>query len=69
VVDVPGQRKKVAGPRDSADAIFVHLARAAKADWLVSGDRHLLDLRDTRTDVRIVGPAEFPRRLDEAEPL
>lgn len=35
----------VASLRDRDDAVFIHLARAADADFLVSGDKHLLELR------------------------
>ena len=35
---------RVSLPRDPADAIFIAAALAAKADWLVTLDRDLLEL-------------------------
>ena len=46
---------------DANDAIFVHLARQATADALVSGDAHLLQLPDL--GITILSPADFLRKL------
>ena len=62
-VVLPRRRREVAGLRDAEDAVFVQLAQWAKADWLVSGDRHLAELKEQLTDVRVVTPAEFLRQL------
>ncbi|MBD5136049.1 MAG: putative toxin-antitoxin system toxin component, PIN family [Lachnospiraceae bacterium] len=51
--------------RDPDDAIFLHLAKAAGADYLVSGDGHLLAARAFFTAVPILSPAEFLTRLGE----
>lgn len=51
--------KNIPELRDQADAIFVHLARSAKAVCLISGDRHLLELRSAVRDVLILSPSEF----------
>lgn len=51
--------------RDRDDAVFIHLARANRTDFLVSGDRHLLELRTTFPALNIVSPAEFLKRLSE----
>jgi putative PIN family toxin of toxin-antitoxin system len=45
---------------DPDDEFLIDLARAAKADVLVSGDAHLLDLRDL---VPVMTPAQFLARL------
>ena len=44
--------------RDSDDDQFIELALAGKADYLVSGDRDLLDLVGT-LPIRIVSPRNF----------
>ena len=55
---VPSARPLSADPDDE---YLVDLARAAAADVLVSGDAHLLDLRD---HLPVVPPAEFLATLD-----
>jgi len=55
---VPSARPLSADPDDE---YLVDLARAAAADVLVSGDAHLLDLRD---HLPVVTPAEFLATLD-----
>lgn len=52
-------RKSIPELRDPDDAVFLHLARSAKALCLISGDRHLLELRSTIRDVRILSPGEY----------
>lgn len=54
----PGARPLSADPDDE---YLVDLARAAAADALVSGDVHLLDLRDR---LPVMTPAEFLATLD-----
>lgn len=58
-VHLEGSGKSIPELRDQKDAIFVHLARSAKAICLISGDRHLLELQATVKDVRILSPSEF----------
>lgn len=45
-------------PKDPADNRFLECAIAGKADWVVSGDRHLLDLKSFR-QIPILNPADF----------
>lgn len=49
--------------RDPADDKFLHLALAAGANWLITGDQDLLVLADTAAaqGVRILSPAEALR--------
>jgi putative PIN family toxin of toxin-antitoxin system len=49
--------------RDRDDAVFIHLARQVGAVFLVSGDRHLLELKDLVPEVRIVSSGEFQKEL------
>ena len=48
---------------DADDDYLFALARAAGADAIVSGDRHLTGLRDPHP--RVMTPREFVRRLEE----
>ena len=43
---------------DPSDNRFLELAEAGKADYIVSGDRHLLDLKNFRGN-KIITPGEF----------
>jgi len=43
---------------DPDDRVFIECALSAKADCIVSGDRHLLDVKEYR-GVRILSPDEF----------
>ena len=47
---------------DPDDDYLIALARAANADYLVSGDRHLLDLEDI--DPPVLTPRQFLDLLD-----
>ncbi|MDY0227890.1 MAG: putative toxin-antitoxin system toxin component, PIN family [Desulfomicrobium apsheronum] len=49
--------------RDRDDAVFIHLARQAGAAFLVSGDRHLLELKGLVPDVIILSPGELQNEL------
>lgn len=53
-------------PDDSDDDQVLACAVAAGADYIVSGDRHLLDLREYR-GIRILSPAAFVALLDSEE--
>lgn len=59
----PGQ-EEVQGLRDLDDAVFVRLARQSGAIFLVSGDRHLLELHEKFPGLRILSPAQFRAELD-----
>ena len=50
--------------RDRDDAVFIRLAQAADTAYLVSGDRHLLELRDVFPELHIVSLAEFIESID-----
>jgi putative PIN family toxin of toxin-antitoxin system len=52
--------------QDPADNVFLACAAAARADAVVSGDHHLLDLRE-HEGMPILNPAQFLERF--AEPL
>ena len=49
---------------DPADDAVLACAIAANAEFIVSGDRHLLDLRDHQ-GIRIITAAEAARELDK----
>jgi putative PIN family toxin of toxin-antitoxin system len=49
--------------RDRDDAVFISLARQTRAAFLVSGDRHLLELKGLVPGVRIVSPGELQKEL------
>lgn len=53
--------------RDPDDAVFLHLAKTAGADYLVSGDGHLLEARAFFGAVPILNPAEFLTHLGEPD--
>lgn len=44
--------------KDPKDQPFVNLALEAAADWVVSGDAHLLSL-DGRHGLRVISPSDF----------
>lgn len=44
---------------DKDDAVFIHLAQASGAAFLVSGDKHLLELRGIYPELHIVSLVEF----------
>lgn len=43
---------------DPTDAVFLDLARAAGAQWVVSGDKHLTELLE-QAEVKVVRPEEL----------
>ena len=49
--------------RDRDDAVFIQLARQTGAAFLVSGDRHLLELKGLVPGVRIVSLGELQNEL------
>jgi len=44
--------------RDPSDNKFLEAALEAKADFIITGDHHLLELREFR-GVKILSPSEF----------
>jgi uncharacterized protein len=48
---------------DPDDNKYIACAKQVKADYIVTGDRHLLDLKEYR-GIRIVTPTEFLRILE-----
>jgi putative PIN family toxin of toxin-antitoxin system len=55
------ERAPLVSTRDPDDDYLLALARSAKADLLVSGDRDLTDLPDTQPPIET--PAQFSQRL------
>ena len=49
--------------RDKDDAVFIRLSQATGAAFLISGDKHLLELRDTFPELHIFSLAEFMERV------
>jgi putative PIN family toxin of toxin-antitoxin system len=69
--------KKFSYPRDEDDEPYINLAVAARANFIISRDRDLLDLMTGHTDeckefrqrfrsIRVVEPAEFLNLLEES---
>ena len=58
-VDADFNLVAVVSLQDKDDEIFIRLAHVAAATFLVSGDKHLLDLRGTFPDVNIISLTEF----------
>ena len=54
--------------RDRKDDYLITNAVVYQAEYLVSGDRDLLEFGSELKDVRIVSPATFAALLDEPEP-
>jgi uncharacterized protein len=62
IADVPLNIQQISLPicRDACDQMFLELALASKADFLVTGDQDLLVLADTpNLPFRIIKPNEF----------
>ncbi len=47
---------------DPKDNIILECAVAGNADYIVSGDKHLLDLKEF-SGIKILKPAEFLRKI------
>ncbi|MGZ5102239.1 MAG: putative toxin-antitoxin system toxin component, PIN family [Usitatibacter sp.] len=65
VVRVSGRSRAIPQCRDPNDRMFLELALAGKAQWLVSGDADILDLART-FPVPIVTPEHFRAALSTA---
>jgi putative PIN family toxin of toxin-antitoxin system len=63
-VTIPGKAPKIPSCRDPGDLPFLHLAAHAKADFLVTGDTDLLDIRD-KTRFAIVTAEAFISKLEK----
>lgn len=48
--------------KDPSDDMFLRCALAARAEYILSGDNHLLDLQSYRR-IKILSPAEFLSRM------
>jgi putative PIN family toxin of toxin-antitoxin system len=59
----PGQTTAPAASRDPADEKFLACALEGAADYLVTGDEHLLELVEHQ-GVAIISPTEFVRILE-----
>ena len=62
----PGDLRLEAIADDPADDMVLACALEGKADYIVSGDHHLLDLRDYQ-GVQIVSPAKLLKAIGEAD--
>ena len=51
-------KKKISASRDHKDNIFLECALEAKADYIITGDQHLLEIGNYE-GTQIVTPAEF----------
>jgi putative PIN family toxin of toxin-antitoxin system len=52
-------RKKISICRDAEDNILLECCFEANADFLITGDRDLLDLKDLPFHLKILTPREF----------
>lgn len=50
----------IEGLEDQDDVMFLHLAECSSASYLVSGDKHLLKMKNWK-NTKIVSPAQFIR--------
>jgi putative PIN family toxin of toxin-antitoxin system len=55
-------KKKISASRDQKDNIFLECAFEAKADYIITGDQHLLEIGNYE-GIYIVTPAEFIERF------
>lgn len=51
--------ESIEGLSDTKDTKFIRLAQKANTDFLISGDKHILNLRDRLPELHIVSPAQF----------
>lgn len=65
VIQLQENTKEIEKLRDKDDAVFLYLAQQTKAAYLISGDRHLLELRELFAELHIVSPSEFQRYILE----
>lgn len=58
IVTIEASPRPVIIHNDPSDDMFLHCAKAGEASIIVSGDRHLLDLKSYE-QIRIMGPDTF----------
>jgi len=58
------ERVTDSGCRDKTDNVYLECAVAAKADYVISGDIHLRELKEYR-GIKIVNPAEYLEIVNE----
>jgi putative PIN family toxin of toxin-antitoxin system len=56
ITEAPSKKRVIA--EDPADDKFIHCALSGKATHIISGDKHLLALKDYH-DIKILSPSEF----------
>ena len=61
----PAKKEKLEIPRDVNDLPFIVCAAAGKADYLITGDRDLLEYHGRHQRARIIPVREFMEKLDE----
>jgi len=64
MAEVVETKKSISAAPDEADNRILECAVKAKADYIVSGDSHLLDLKEYK-DIRILKPAQFLPLLEK----
>lgn len=57
------QSKKILICRDPEDKVLIECCLEARADFLVTGDKDLLDIRELPFKLDILSPAQFVSRL------
>jgi len=62
---IHGAYGPIDGLRDPSDGVFIHLARQAQADLLVSGDADILALQGKISGLTISSPADFLHTLEK----
>ncbi|GLI36342.1 putative toxin-antitoxin system toxin component, PIN family [Desulforhabdus amnigena] len=60
VIEAPAGRPFIAA--DPSDDIFIWCAESGKADWIISGDDHLLHLKDF--NIPILTPRQFLEMIE-----
>jgi putative PIN family toxin of toxin-antitoxin system len=63
-VTIPGKVPKIPSCRDAGNLPFLHLSAHARAEFLVTGDRDLLDIR-AKTRFAIVTAEAFISKLEK----
>ena len=58
------ERVTTGGCRDKTDNVYLECAVAARADYVISGDIHLRELKEYR-GIKIVNPAEYLEIVNE----
>ncbi len=61
-------KRRISACPDKADNRFLEAASAGKAEYIVSSDRHLLDMKEFE-GIRILKPEEFEKELKAGIPI